>query len=142
LVDQSKLQRFFGAHVLTRENQVESVGETDATRQSLGPAGAGNQSELNLRQSENRFRMISGDAISAGECRLQPTAQASPVDRGNYGNTQPLDRVQQHLSIPAQSLGVSGRLELEELLNVRAGDPNVGLAADEHRPVHRRIALE
>src|SRR5439155_25225769 len=128
--------------VLPGENQSESVGETDSARQTLRAAGAGNESELNLGKTENRLWMIGGNAISARECRLESAAEAGAVDCGNYRNTQPLDGVEQHLSIPAQPLGVSRCLELKKLVDVRAGNPHIRLAADEYGRMHRHVALK
>src|SRR5256885_11252121 len=50
----------------------------------------------------------------------------------------PIYRIQQHLSVATQALGVGSGLELKEFLDVGAGYPHVGLSADQHRPLEDR----
>ena len=90
LVDQRQLQRFPGANVLSGENQIEGVGETDAARKALCAAGTRNQAELNFRKPENGFRMIRPNSVAARESSLESAAEASTVDSGNDRNPQPL----------------------------------------------------
>ena len=86
--------------------------------------------------------MISRDPIAASERRLQPPAKACAVDRGDNGHAQLLDRIQEHLTVPAQTLGVRRGLELQKFFDVSAGDPDVGLAAQKNGGVHGSVALQ
>ena len=142
LVDQPELQRLLRADVLPGENQIERVGEADLARESLRPARAGNQSQLHFGQAEDCLRMIGGDAIPTRERRLESSAEAGAVDCGDDRNPEVLDGVEQHLTIATQSFRIGCCLEGEKLLDVGAGDPDVGLAADENRGLDGRVALE
>src|SRR5881628_269412 len=142
LVDEPELQGLLGADVLPGKNQIQGVAETNAARQTLRSARTRNESQLNLRQSENGLRMIGGDTIPARECRLQSAAQTSTMNRRNHWYAKILHRVQKHLSVSAQALSVGGGLELKKFLNVGAGDPDVGFAADEYRRMNGGVAVE
>src|ERR1700694_5908203 len=86
--------------------------------------------------------MIRSDAISAGERGLEPAAEAGAVNRGDDRNAQALDGIEKHLTIATQPLRVRRGPQLLKLLDVGTGNPDVGLAADEHRRVHRGVALQ
>src|SRR5215208_159275 len=86
--------------------------------------------------------MIGRDAISAGKRRLEPAAQTCTMDCRDYRNPKSFQRIQQHLTVSAQPLRVAGGFELQKFLDVCPRDPDVGLAADEHRGVYRRVPLQ
>src|SRR6185436_19094576 len=142
LVDEAELERLFGAHVLAGENEIQRVGKTNSTRQALRTARTRNQSELDFGESEDGFRMIRRNAVSAGERRFEPAAEARAVNRRHDRNAQVLDGVEEHLTVATQPLGVARGLQLQKLLDVGAGDPDIGLAADEYRAVDGGVALE
>src|SRR5687767_13471529 len=63
------------------------------------------------------------------------------MDRGDDRYPKPLDRIEKHLSVTTQPLGIRRRLELLKLLDVGAGNPYIRFAADQHRGVHRGVPL-
>src|SRR4029077_16424299 len=120
LVDQAEVERFFRADLLAGQNHVQRIGEPDSARQSLRPAAAGNQSQLDFRKTEDGLGMVRSNTVATGKRCFESTTEARAMYRRNYRNTKVLDRIEQHLSVPAQPLRVSRRLELEKLLDVGA----------------------
>ena len=71
------------------------------------------------------FGWSRADAIAAGERDLETAAEAGAVNRGDDGDAQRLQPVEQVLADAADALRVGRRPELEELLDVGAGDEAV-----------------
>src|SRR6202022_4737562 len=107
------------------QGQIQRVRQTDPARKSLRPAGAGNQSELHLRQAENCPGMIRSDPISTSKRGLSAAAQACAMDCGDNKDAQPRDGVEEHLAVATQSLRIRRGLQLLKLFNVSTGDPYV-----------------
>jgi hypothetical protein len=142
LVHEPHLQRLPRADVPPREDHVEGALEPDEPRQPLRPAPARNDPELHLGEREHRLRVIRGDAVAAGERGLETRAEAGAVDRGDDRNAQRVEAREQRLAAAAQRFGIGRAHDREELVDVRAGDPRVGLPREEHHAAQRRIRLD
>src|SRR5439155_17371167 len=131
LVDEAHLIALLRPDVPPRENHVERTLQPDESRQPLRPTGAWDEAKLHLGQREHRLRMIGCDAIVAGQRSLQTAAEASPVNRGDDGNAQQIEALEQRLSTTAERLGIGRARDHEELVDVGAGNPGVGLPREE-----------
>ncbi len=72
------------------EHHLQRVLSTDEPRQPLGAAGAGKQTELDLRQTE--FGTLGRDSIIACQRKLQPSAHCVAVDGRDVHLFSPFDR--------------------------------------------------
>ena len=110
--------------------------------QPLAAAGAGDQAELHLGETELGLGMVGGDAVGAGERELEAAAETGAVDRGDDRLGQGLDPAHHLLPLEAQPLrfGLGG--ERGELLDVGAGDEGVGLARDQHHRADLGVVAE
>ena len=78
------------AHLLGRgrtdlialEQHLQRLGRRHQPRHALRAAAAGEEPDLDLRQSDARLVRIRDDAIMARERELKAAAHAHPVDRG------------------------------------------------------------
>src|SRR6185503_12319690 len=136
------LQRALRAYVAAGENHVERGLEADAPRQSLRAAHPWNDAELHFRQRQRRSWMVGRDAVAAGQRQLEAGAQAGSMDRGDDGRAQLFHSLQQILPEPAHALGVRGRFEFLELLDVGARDERIGLAGDQYYSFNERILID
>ena len=107
----------------------ERLLDPDQARQALGSAGAGNDAELDLRQSELRGRH--GDAVVAGLGQFEAAAERRAVDRRNDRLGASLDR-----RLNVEQRGPLGRLA--EFGNVGAGDEGAAVA-DQHDGLDRGV---
>ena len=81
-----------------------------AVMASIGPASwidrtvpfkPGEDAELHFGEAEPRALLAVGDAIVAGERKLEPAAEAEAVDCGDDRDRQPLDAVEQLERLPS-----------------------------------------
>ncbi len=98
-VHQSDPQRLGGALALSGQDHVERGADADQPGKPLASAGAGNESELDLRKAELRLGVVGGDAIVAGERQLEAAAEAGAVDGGHDRLGEGLDAAQQLLAL-------------------------------------------
>src|SRR5687767_3850963 len=85
--------------------------------------------------------MVRTNPVVAGERQLESSAETGSVDRRHDWHPRLRDEVQQPLAKTAGVFRVLLDLEPEELLDVRAGDEDLGFAAREHDRIHRAVAL-
>ena len=81
LVDQSCRQRILRRDRIAGQNHRRGFFHADEPRKPLRAAGAGNEPELDFRQSEPRARL--GDAEMTGERNLKPAAKRRAEHRGD-----------------------------------------------------------
>jgi hypothetical protein len=86
--------------------------------------------------------MVGRNAVMRRKRKLEGSAHARTVNRDDERGSHLVDGIEKELALVAQPLRFVGRLELEELLDVCAGDEAVLLATDENRGAHVEIALE
>ncbi len=129
LVNETDLICLFRANVFSCENHVERSAGSNQAWKSLRAPCAGNQSELNFRKCEHRFRVIARDSIGRCKRQLQRPAEASAMYRADQWRAHSLDRIQQQLTFVTHSLGVCCGFQLEEFVDVCAGDPAVFFSA-------------
>ena len=72
--------------------------------------------------------MVGGDAIAARQRHLEPAAETRAVNRGDDRHAQRLEPREQRLAAADQRFRLGGAREGEELVDVGAGDPGVGLS--------------
>src|SRR5205085_10118103 len=96
----------FCADVFSRENHVECSASSNQAWKSLSSPCTGNQSELNFRKSEDRFRVIARDSIGRCKRQLQRPAEASSMYRADQWCAHSLDRIQKQLTFVTHSLGI------------------------------------
>jgi hypothetical protein len=142
LVHQPDLERLLGAHVLAGEDHVERGLETHALGQALRAARAGDESDLHLGEREDGLGRVGGDAIGAGQRELESAAQAGTVDGDDDRDAPLLDAVEHRVPEGARLRRVRRDLELEELVDVGAGDEVALLAGDEYRTDDAGVLLD
>src|SRR6266542_4643584 len=103
---------------------------------------AGDEAELNLGKCENGFRMISRNSVGTGKRELDGAAQTRTVDRTDERRSHSLYGIQEQLSFMTHPIGFGGGFEVEKFIDIRAGDPAVGLAAQQNSGSNVQIALE
>jgi len=131
LIDEPHAERLLRAHVAAGEDHVERALQPHEARQPLRAAGPRDEPELRLGQREHRLAVVGRDAIGARERELEPTAEACAVDRGDDREARLLEAVEERLPLAAHALRLLLAARGEELLDVRAGDEAVRLAADQ-----------
>ncbi|MCY1423048.1 hypothetical protein D9M71_387530 [compost metagenome] len=70
-----------GVQLVAGKHDVERRLGADQARQALGAASAGQQTEVDFRQADAGIRRA--DAITAGQCQLQATAESQFADGGD-----------------------------------------------------------
>ena len=128
-VDEPQFQCLGGGDVLAAGDHLERPRHTDQPRQSLSAAAARQDAELDLGQSEPRFRV--GHPEVAGHRHLEASAQGRTVDGGH-------ERLRRLLDHPPHLVRVGGKPRLAELADVGAGDEGPA-AADENGRLHLGI---
>ena len=141
-VHEANLQRLLGAHILPRENHVERGLQSHATRQTLRATRARNQTELHFGEREHRLRCVGSNAIRASERELESTAEAGALNRHHNRHAPLLDARHHRVAKGARILRILRRLELKELIDIRAGNKGPGLPGNQHRSLHARILVE
>ena len=119
------LQCFPRFQVLALGNELQRRFDADQSRQSLRATAARQQSDLHLRQTENRARIVGGNAIVTGKTDFETATERSAVDgccqRLAAGLQLPQDLVQ----FPAPTIDFCRVLALVEAVDdadeVRAG---------------------
>ena len=124
LIDDALFLGLVHLDVAALEHHVERVLPADQTRQTLRAARAGQQSDLDLGQTD--FRVGQRNAIIAGEREFETAAERHLFDRGNEGLVALLDRGD-HV---ANRLGLGRRLGAE-VVDVGAAR-ELPVRADEH----------
>ena len=150
LVHDPELERFPGALDLPGEDDVERGTGADQPRQPLAAAGARQEAKLHLGQTELGLGVVGRDAVGAGEREFEPAAQTRAVNPHDHRLGERRDPAQHLVAIGREAFGFGRRGELDELLDVRAGDEVVGLARKERdrlgtglgrEPLERRVEL-
>src|SRR4051794_35410021 len=86
--------------------------------------------------------MLGCYAPRASECSLETTTQTGTIDSGNDRHPQPLESREQLLASVARLLCFLGSLELEKLLDIRAGNEVVRFPGDQYRTDDRCVAID
>jgi hypothetical protein len=135
LVDQAHLQGLLRPDPLALQQQLQQrVDDAEHPHGSSDAAGAGQQTELDLREAELDLGVVEGDTVVAGQADLQAAAEGGAVDGGH-------DRLAEHLQ-PAQDglvlthpdgdlLGVVGLGGLE-IVEVATGEERLLGRRDHH----------
>ena len=67
--------------LIALEQELQRVSRRHHARDALGAAGAGEQPDLDLGQAEAGLAVVGGDAVVAGEAKLEAAAERGAVDR-------------------------------------------------------------
>ena len=118
-------------HGIARYDHVHRRLQTNGARQSLGAAGTGNQTDLDLRQ--RNLRAARRDAVMAAQRQLQTTAHAHAMDRDHHRLGALFDRQNQ-----GQQIGFRQGRRRAEFLDVGTAAEGLAGAVDDDR-VDRRI---
>src|SRR5687768_8392780 len=122
IVNQSEAQRGTRPDSSTRKNQIERVGKADEARQALCAPTARENSELNLRLSQDSPGTVTGDSIVTGEGRLQATPKAGAMNGGHDWNRQRFQPCKNFLSSSRHGLRVLYTLKGQEIVDIGARD--------------------
>ena len=87
--------------LVTLEEELKRVRRLQHPRDARRAAGAGKQSDLDLRQAEPGLRILRRHAIVAGEAELEPTADRGAVDGGDPRFAAGLDAPIEQRELPA-----------------------------------------
>src|SRR5262245_39828133 len=66
--------------LIALEQELQRVAWRHHAGDALRPAGAGKETDLDLGQSHPRLCTVGGDAMMAGEAKLEPAADRHAVD--------------------------------------------------------------
>ena len=120
-----------GADRVAGDDHPQRLFRADQARQALGPAGAGQQAELDLGQADPRRRR--GDPEMAGERHLEAAAQRRAVQRRD-------DRLRHRLDLGDDLAEARGLRRLAEFGDVGAGEKGAPGAGDDDRLDGRVVA--
>ena len=123
-VDDAVGQRLCRPDRLAADDHPQRLFRADQPRQALGPAGAGQQAELDFGQADPRPRR--GDPEMAGERQLEAAAQSRAVQRRDHRLCRRFD-LADHLA------EARGPRRLAEFVDVGAGEKGAPGAGDHHR---------
>ena len=62
------------------EQKLQGIARRHDAGDALGAAGAGKEADLDLGQPDSRLRIVAGDAVMAGEAKLEAAAERGAVD--------------------------------------------------------------
>src|SRR3989441_834675 len=130
LVDEPDAVRFPGVDCLAREDQLQRDALTDEARQTLGPAVAGCNAELQLGLAE--LGVLTRDAQVAGHRELAPAAQREAVHRRDHRLPARLESPQHGLAAQRAGLTVERAL-LGEVSDVGPRHEGLGAGPGEDR---------
>src|SRR6185437_8777940 len=65
------------------EQELQCVRRRDHARDTLRAARAGEEADLDFRQAEPRLRIVRGDAVMAGQRKLEAAAHCRAVERAD-----------------------------------------------------------
>jgi hypothetical protein len=97
-VYQASSQSGGGAECTAFQNQVESFGDSNQSRQSLGATEARHDPEFDFRQSDAGGRVIAGDTHVEAKSHFESATEAGPFDCADYGKFQVLEHSEDCLS--------------------------------------------
>ncbi len=141
LVDEARGQRLRGSKRPARQDQVEGRREPDETRQPLRAARPRQQAQHHLRQPDRRLRGIGRHTVAARERELCAAAETGTVDRRHDRHPRGRDPVEDSLAGTRERLGLLGRAQAPELLDVRTRDEAVRLPAADDDRLHGSVVL-
>ena len=140
-VGETELFRPLRVQRAAAEHHVERGGRADHLRQAQHAAPARHDAEHDLRQGDARARLVHRDAVAAGKRQLGAAAHAMAADQRQRRVLHGGEAVVEVPAAPHQGLGVLGRGDLGEFLDVGANDEAGTLAGADHQAL-RRLALE
>ena len=88
-IQNTQCQRFFGANLTTRGDDIHRGLNTDQTWQTLGTTGTGHHPNQHFGQTHPR--RWNCNAVMRGQCNLQPAPQSGPVQRRDHHQRRGLD---------------------------------------------------
>src|SRR5256714_13807929 len=86
--------------------------------------------------------MVCGNAVMTGECEFESAAEACPMDADNDRLRESGDALQHLLPFGGEPLGLRGRAERAELLDVGPREEIVGLAGEGGDRTHPGIVRQ
>ena len=132
LVDDAEPVRLLGRDVAAGDDHVERRFRADQPRQALRAAGAGQDADLHLGQTDLGARHR--DPVMAGERGFEPAAQRIAMDRGDHR----LVALVHHVVVAAA--GRRRRRPPAELADIGAGD-KAASGADQHHRLDRWVGV-
>ena len=109
-----------GAHVAAGEHQGHGLDRIDQARQAHRASEPGMKTQHHLGKAEPR--VIDRNAVVASERDLEATAEAIAVDDGNDRHGEPVEAIDERVSLAQATLGCVGLGHAAELTDVRAGN--------------------
>ena len=124
-IDQAQFQGARGAHRFAAEHHLQGRLHADQARQALGAAGAGQQAQVDLRQSQPGIGQ--GAAVMGRHGHLESAPQGVAVQGGYHRHRLRFDGLDDF----GQAGGLRGFAELGD---VGAGDESAAAAQQQYRP--------
>ena len=84
--------------------------------------------KLNFGQPQNRFFVLQHQPVITGHREFEAATQGKSVDGGNGWTAQRLQAIEHLLPQPDQFIGLLGRFNLRELVDVGAHNESIALA--------------
>ncbi len=142
LVHEPESEHLGGALDLAGEDDVQCRPRADQAGEALAAAGGGQDPELHLGEAQLGLGVIGGDAVGARQRELESSAQARAMDRGDDRLREARDALEHVLATCGEALRLGGALERDKLLDIGAGDEDVGFTGHEDDRLHFRVARE
>lgn len=130
-IDQTQAQRFATVYGFSGEDHVQAIGQADQPWQAVRPAKSGKDPEIDFGQADTCFFIERCQAVLARERQLTAAAQGRSINDGNGGYGQVFELVKDVLPGFGFLQALFGPRDPFDLLDVRSGDKNVFLFADD-----------
>src|SRR5262245_39684661 len=109
LVHHSEAEATRGGNGFSGQDDIERGPHSDEPGKTLTSSRRGNDSELHLRQPDDRLGVIGSNAVGTRQRGLEPASKTGAVNRSYDWFGQRFQPVDQFLALADQSLGfVSG----------------------------------
>ena len=137
LVDQADRARRRCREAAAGEHHVHGSRGADQLRQTGAAAPAREDAQHHFGQADLRRRIVRGHAIAAGQRYLGAAAHAEAVDRGDGGEGQFRDALEEVLAAADRVADGAFCVELLEFADVGAGDETLFLGRAQHQRLRR-----
>ena len=89
---------------------------------------------MHLGQSQGELRVVGADPVGAGERELETAAEGKAMDGRNAREGQGLELIKHRLPGAHQRIALLGRADVDEFLDVGAGDEAAALRRADDEP--------
>ncbi len=139
LVHEPDALRALRVELLSGQDEVEGGLEAHEAGKPRAASPRGEEPEAHLGQADARLRRIGHEPVVAGERQLRAAAETDSVNRRDRRDRQTRELLEDRLAALDRSARLLGR-DARKLLDVRAGDEDIRLAAPEEEAPQPRFA--